>query len=82
MSVPFDGLSFETALSVDSVEEEYEWLEIKYPKYRLIEQSVQYHKGIPFDIIIIELKDTSHVSVYFDISEFFEKDSELLTDGW
>jgi hypothetical protein len=75
-----DGLSFETCLYVDSVEEEYEWLDLKYPGFELVEQSVQHYKERPFDVFEILLMDGSQLTVYFDISEFFGKESDFLDD--
>ena len=65
-----DGLSFETALFVDSVEEEYEWLDIKFPGFQLIEQSVQHFKGRTFDVLDVELPAGSSAKVFFDITDF------------
>lgn len=80
MNTEFDGLTFDTALIVGSVEEEYEWLRIKFPGFRMIEQSVQYHKNAPHDVVTIELKDSSHITLHFDVSEFFDEESAFLTD--
>lgn len=46
----------------------------------MIEQSVQYHKNAPHDVVTIELKDSSHITLHFDVSEFFDEESAFLTD--
>ena len=76
-----DGLSFETSLFVDSVEEEYEWLNSSYPGFTLIEQGVQIHNRKPFDVLRIQLADGATQTIYFDISEFYDQDSEFMFDG-
>ena len=69
-----DGLSYETAVVVNSVEEEYDWLEANYPGFELIEQGVYLHEGKPYDVVAIFPQDGAEISIHFDISGFYGVD--------
>ncbi len=69
-----DGLSYENAVVVNSVEAEYDWLEIHYPGFELIEQGVHLHEGKPYDVVAIFPMDEGEVSIHFDISAFYKMD--------
>ena len=75
-----DGLSFDRAVVVYSVEEEYDWLLANYPGFRGIEQAMRYEKEKPFDVHQIALPDVREIFVHFDISEFFDENNDELPD--
>jgi hypothetical protein len=75
-----DGLSIEQAVTVYSIEEEYDWLATHYPGFRGIEQAMRYENERPFDVHKIALGDGREISVYFDISEFFDENDDELPD--
>jgi hypothetical protein len=75
-----NGLSMEQAIVVYSIEEEYDWLLAHYPGFRGIEQTMRYEKEKPFDVHKISLPDGREISVYFDISEFFDENTDDLPD--
>ena len=69
-----DGSSFEKAIVVESVSEEYEWLGEYYPNHKFKQQSLLFEKKQPYDVLEIETVDGETINVYFDISKFFGKD--------
>jgi hypothetical protein len=72
-----DGKSFETAIVIHEktetpgVHAEYQWIRDHYSNYKIVLQSLATHGKKPFDIITIELADSSKQEIYFDISKFF-----------
>lgn len=79
-SAAADGLSFERAFFVGSVEEEYDWLNLLYRGFTMKEQALIYHKEKPFDLMTIILADGIEKTIHFDISEFFDEESDDLPD--
>ncbi len=71
-SLENDGSSYEKAVKVKSVPEEYEWLRKYYPSYIMIQQSLVFNDKSPYDILSIKI-DGVKKEVYFDISSFFGK---------
>ncbi len=67
------GLSFEDAISVKSVSEEYAWLRKNYAGHTFIMQSLNFNNGKPYDILKIITAGGETKSIYFDISSFFGK---------
>ena len=73
------GSSFENAIIIKETSEmkgvsaEYEWLDKNYPGYVSEGQALLYNNSRPYDKINIKTKDGKHISVYFDISNFFGK---------
>ena len=78
--IPADGLTAEQGIIVYSIEEEYEWLAIHYPGFKPIKQAMRYEKEVPFDVHKISLTDGTEITIYFDISEFFDKTGDDLPD--
>lgn len=68
-----NGLSFESAIVVNSVKAEYEWLAENYPGYTLQMQALSQHKKKPYDVLFILTVSGAEKSIYFDISKFFGK---------
>jgi hypothetical protein len=68
-----DGRSFETAILVNSVKDEYEYIHEICWRCKPIQQALVSHKGKPYDVITIENQDGSTVEYYFDISSFYGK---------
>ena len=68
-----DGLSFETAVKVNTVEEEYKYLSAKYPGSKVLGQALVYDdKGTPYDILTVQMPDGKTVKYYFDVTEVFK----------
>lgn len=68
------GSTFETAVVVSSVAEEYQWLRKYYPGYDFIMQAlVSDDTGKYYDILTFKTADGEKKSIYFDINSFFGK---------
>ncbi len=68
-----DGSSFEKAVIVRSISEEYEYVGKVCPDCKLSVQYLTFKKKKPYDILEMERPDGEHVSYYFDISKFYGK---------
>lgn len=68
-----DGSSFDKAIKVNSVSEEYKFIKSNCGDYQVIGQSLSEYKGSMFDIIDVKKPDGSIHSYYFDIKSFFGK---------
>jgi len=68
-----DGLSFDTAIKVNSVPEEYQYIEANCKDCKFIGQSLSEYNGNMFDVIKVEKPDGSTSLYYFDIKSFFGK---------
>ena len=72
------GSSFETAIKVNTVEEEYKYLSANYPGSRVLGQALVYDdKGTPYDILTVQMPDGKTVKYYFDVTEVFKKYEEI-----
>lgn len=71
-SLENDGSSFEKAVKVQNIPEEYEWLRKYYPGYKMLLQQLVFENNSPYDILSIEINGVRK-KVYFDISSFFGK---------
>jgi len=71
------GDSFKTAIKIDSVPAEYEYLSQKYgmrnKDWRLERQKLRAKGEKHYDILDIILFSGSRMSIYFDITEFYDK---------
>lgn len=73
------GSSFENAIVIEEktetqgVSAEYKWLAKNYPGYKSESQALLYNNSRPYDKINIKTADGKHISVYFDISNYFGK---------
>lgn len=70
---PRDGSSFEKAIIVKSVAEEYEYVRKVCTDCQLLGQSLSYYNQKPFDIIRMKKSNGDDISYHFDISKFFGK---------
>lgn len=68
-----DGSSFDKAIKVNSVSEEYDFIKSNCTGCKVMSQSLSEHKGNMFDIINVKKPDGSIHSYYFDIKSFFGK---------
>lgn len=68
-----DGMTFEKAVVVKSVKEEYTWIATNYPGSRLQSQSLIKKNGKPYDVLTFVTKDGETKTAHFDISNFFGK---------
>ena len=68
-----DGSSFEKAIIVKSIPEEYEYVSKICPDCLLLGQSLTHDNKKPFDILKFKKPNGEEVSYYFDISKFFGK---------
>ncbi|MEN8139271.1 MAG: hypothetical protein ABFR62_12645 [Bacteroidota bacterium] len=68
-----DGSSFEKAIIVSSVSEEYEYVRKDCHNCNMLRQSLVFEKKKPYDILTLEKPDGEQVDYYFDISKFYGK---------
>lgn len=68
-----DGSSFEKAIIVNSIAEEYEYTKKVCRNCKFLGQSLVFHKKKPYDILKYKKPNGKTVSYYFDISSFFGK---------
>ncbi len=68
-----DGETFEKAIIVNSIGEEYKWIEKKYPGSRIQGQALVRKDGKPFDILTFVTANGETKKAHFDISRFFGK---------
>jgi hypothetical protein len=66
-----DGSCPASAVVVDSVREEYQWMLKHFPGYMLSSQKLVEPEGKPFDVMTWHNGEGMEVAVYFDISSFF-----------
>ena len=72
------GMSFETAVKVKTVEEEYQYLASKYPGSKVLGQALVYDdNGTPYDILTVQMSDGKTVKYYFDVTEVFKMYMEM-----
>lgn len=72
-----DGMSYETAVIVNSIEEEYKWIAEKYPGSKVQMQALVDKDGVPFDVLTFLTADGEKKVAHFDISKFFGKGRKL-----
>jgi len=68
-----DGSSFEKAIIVKSIAEEYEYVGKVCADCQVLGQSLVFEKKKPYDILKLKKSDGEEVSYYFDISKFYGK---------
>ncbi|MBK7128188.1 MAG: tetratricopeptide repeat protein [Crocinitomicaceae bacterium] len=68
-----NGMSFETAIMVNSIPEEYEYVRETYPGSTFMMQSLVFHENTPYDILHIKTEDGVELDIYFNIESFFGK---------
>ena len=68
-----DGSTFEKAIIVNSIPEEYQYVKNVCPDCKFVMQSLMQHKGKPYDVLEYEKPTGEAVSYYFDISKFYGK---------
>lgn len=68
-----DGSSFEKAIKVKSVADEYKFVKENCQGCEMGSQSLSEHKGKMYDVLHLKKSDGSTVSFYFDINSFFGK---------
>lgn len=68
-----DGLSLETALKVQNVKEEYEYVRRHCNNCQILGQALLQHKGKPYDKLMLKNANGEEMSYYFDVSSFFGK---------
>lgn len=68
-----DGSSFEKAIIVSNVPEEYEYVRRDCDDCKFIGQSLVFEKGKPYDILKFQKSDGTSTSYYFDVSKFYGK---------
>ena len=65
------GSSFATAINVDSVSAEYDWVRSNMTDWDFGEQVLSFNDGKAYDIIRLRHPDREEKLVCFDISSFF-----------
>lgn len=68
-----DGSSYENAVVVKSIKEEYEWVRVHYPGSQMQSQALMFRDKKPYDALTFKLNDGTTKTFYFDISSFFGK---------
>ncbi|WP_157491893.1 hypothetical protein [Gelidibacter mesophilus] len=68
-----DGSTYEKAVIVNSIVEEYEYVKKDCQGCQLLGQSLSHYKNKPYDILSLKKLDGEEVAYYFDISKFFGK---------
>ena len=68
-----DGSSFEKAIKVKSVQEEYKFVKENCKDCQMKSQALSENNKKPFDILTLKKSDGSEVTYYFDISSFYGK---------
>ena len=68
-----DGSSFEKAIVVKSIREEYEWVRARYPESKIKMQRLVFEKRTPYDVLTFAMPDGKDRDFYFDISKFYGK---------
>jgi ABC-type phosphate transport system substrate-binding protein len=68
-----DGSSFDLAIIVNSISEEYAWIRKTYPGSQVNAQALVRHDGKHFDVLTFTTSDGETRKAYFDISRFFGK---------
>jgi hypothetical protein len=68
-----DGKSPRTAIVVNSIAEEYQWMQEHYPGFQPERQTLAYSDGKPYDALSWKNDRGEVVTVFFDISRFFGK---------
>lgn len=68
-----DGSSFKKAVVAESVPFEYEYVKKVCFNCQFIMQSLEFEKGVPYDILTFEDSNGKEIKYYFDISSFFGK---------
>lgn len=66
-----DGSSFEKAIIVNSIPEEYKFAAAHCQECQFTGQSLVFHKNKPYDVLDFIRPDGQKVSFYFDISRFY-----------
>ena len=68
-----EGTSFQTAIVVSSVSEEYAYVRNECDRCQFVRQSLVFKKKKPYDILEFKESDGTEVKYYFDISKFYGK---------
>ena len=77
-TVSGNGSSFETAIKVKTVDEEYKYLSANYPGSTVLGQALVYDdKGTPYDILTVQMPDGKTAKFYFDVTEVFKMYEEM-----
>ena len=69
----YPGSTVETAIVIDSVHDEYQWMKQHYPGYGPISQKLIDAHSHPYDVMTWSNDSGDRVTIYFDISSFFRK---------
>jgi hypothetical protein len=72
-----DGLSYDAAIIVNSIEEEYKWIAEKYPGSKVQMQALVDKDGVPYDLLTFLTAEGEKKVAHFDISKFFGKGMKL-----
>lgn len=68
-----DGSRIEKAVMVNSIREEYQWVQQHYPGARVTSQALIKRKGRHYDELTFITPSGETKKAYFDISSFFGK---------
>lgn len=70
-----DGSSYEKAVIVNSIRDEYDWVRQRYPQAQMVQQALMFEKKKPYDLLTFRI-DGKERTFYFDISKFYGKGFE------
>lgn len=68
-----DGTSYEKAIIVKSVADEYKYIRENCPNCQNKSQSLVFKGKKPYDVLTVVKEDGGEMDYYFDISKFFGK---------
>jgi hypothetical protein len=68
-----DGMSFDQAIKVNNIREEYQWVAAHHQSLTLKQQSLQFKDKKPYDVLTFTRTNGSEQRFYFDISNFYGK---------
>jgi hypothetical protein len=71
-----DGSSVENAIVVNSVEEEYAWIQHHHTGFRLARQALRGVDDKMIDVLMLCNDENITHTIYFDITNFFNQRSE------
>jgi len=73
VKVQRDGSSFEKAIVVNNIHQEYEYVKKVCNNCQILRQRLLHHKKKYYDVLEVKKPDGSKQEYYFDISKFYGK---------
>ena len=77
-----DGSSFQKAIKVSSISQEYKYVKKDCQNCQLLGQSLVFKNKKPYDILKLKQINGDTISYYFDISKFYGRKSFFPIRQW